>query len=106
MNVKTTGTVKFTLDPNHPPLLSKKARERLIERPDASIDFTDIPITHGVDWKRPGLLISAENKRQVTLRIDADVLGFFKTTGKKYQTRMNEVLRSYMDAQRQTGTSR
>ena len=45
-------TVKFTLDPNHPPLLTKEARERLMERPDASIDFTDIPITHGVDWQK------------------------------------------------------
>ncbi len=53
-------TVKFTLDPNHPPLLTKEARERLIERPDASMDFTDITITHGLDWKRPSPYISPE----------------------------------------------
>ncbi|MCX6591521.1 MAG: BrnA antitoxin family protein [Acidobacteria bacterium] len=39
-------------------------------------------------------------KKQVTLRIDADVLAFFKTTGRRYQTRINEVLRSYVNAQR------
>jgi len=52
-----------------------------------------------VAWKRPAALISGENKRQITLRIDADVLAFFQSTGKRYQTRMNEVLRSYMNSQ-------
>ena len=35
-------------------------------------------------------------KQQITLRIDADVLEFFKHTGKRYQTRMNAVLRAYV----------
>jgi uncharacterized protein (DUF4415 family) len=48
-------------------------------------------------------LIPEENKRQITLRIDADVLAFFRSTGNRYQTRMNQVLRSYMSAQRQAG---
>jgi|SRR6185436_20921479 len=101
MSVKTTGIVKFTLDPKRPPALTKKAKARLAALRDKNIDRTDIPITHGVAWKRPDLLIPAENKRQITLRIDGDVLAFFKTTGKRYQTRMNEVLRSYMKAQQQ-----
>ena len=101
MSVKTTGTVKFTLDPKRPPALAKKARARLAALPETHIDLTDIPATHGVVWKRPGLLIREENKQQITLRIDGDVLAFFKRTGRRYQTRMNEVLRSYMDAQRQ-----
>jgi uncharacterized protein (DUF4415 family) len=37
-------------------------------------------------------------KRQITLRIDAEVLEFFKNTGNRYQSRMNAVLRSYVDA--------
>jgi len=101
MSVKTTGNVKFTLDPKRPPGLTKRARARLAALPDENIDLTDIPATHGVAWKRPGWLIPEENKRQITLRIDADVLSFFKTTGRRYQTRMNEVLRSYMNAHRQ-----
>jgi uncharacterized protein (DUF4415 family) len=99
MSVKTTGSVKFTLDPKRPPALTKKARSRLAALPDKRIDFTDIPATHGVAWKRPGLLVPAENKRHISLRVDADVLAFFKTTGRRYQTRMNEVLRTYMNAQ-------
>lgn len=37
-------------------------------------------------------------KQPVTLRIDPDVLAFFKSGGKGYQTRMNAVLRAYMEA--------
>lgn len=94
----TTRIGKFSLDPDRPPALTKKARERLALMPDDDIDFSDIPPTHGVHWTRPGILASAENKQQITLRIDADVLNFFKSSGKRYQTRMNNVLRSYMNA--------
>jgi uncharacterized protein (DUF4415 family) len=100
MSVKTTGIVKFTLDPKRPPALSRKAKARLATIRDQDIDLTDIPETYHVPWTRPGALIPAENKRQITLRIDADVLEFFKTTGRRYQTRMNEVLRAYVNAQR------
>jgi len=37
-------------------------------------------------------------KKQITLRIDAEVLEFFKRTGKRYQSRMNAVLRAYVEA--------
>ena len=49
---------------------------------------------------RPGALVPAENKQQVTLRLDADVLDFFKETGKRYQSRINAALREYMAAHR------
>ncbi|MET4102899.1 uncharacterized protein (DUF4415 family) [Roseovarius sp. MBR-78] len=39
-----------------------------------------------------------EAKKPVSLRLDADVLAFFKRQGKGYQTRMNAVLRAYMEA--------
>ena len=53
-----------------------------------------------VKWSRPGALVPAGNKLQVTLRLDADVLSFFKKTGERYQTRINAVLREYMQAHR------
>jgi uncharacterized protein (DUF4415 family) len=37
-------------------------------------------------------------KKQITLRIDAEVLEFFKHTGRGYQSRMNAVLRSDVEA--------
>jgi uncharacterized protein (DUF4415 family) len=100
MSVKTTGIVRFTLDDKDAPALTRKAKARLAALPDRNVDLTDIPATHGVAWKSPGPLISGENKQQISLRIDADVLAYFKKTGRRYQTRMNEVLRWYMNAQR------
>ncbi|HEY3836839.1 MAG TPA: BrnA antitoxin family protein [Bryobacteraceae bacterium] len=44
--------------------------------------------------RRPG-----ENKRQVTMRFDADLLEFFKRAGRGWQGRINAVLRSFMERQ-------
>jgi uncharacterized protein (DUF4415 family) len=103
MSAKITGTVKFSLNPARPPKLTKRLRERLAAQPDEDIDFSDIPPTYGVAWARPGLPKAAKDKRQINLQIDADVLDYFRRTGKTYQARMNRVLRSYMDAQRSAG---
>jgi uncharacterized protein (DUF4415 family) len=42
-----------------------------------------------------------ENKRQVTMRFDADVLEFFRRSGRGWQGRINAVLRSFMERQGQ-----
>ena len=44
-------------------------------------------------------VIMPKAKRSISLRVDPDVLSFFKSYGKGYQTRMNAVLRAYMNAQ-------
>ncbi|HKV50293.1 MAG TPA: BrnA antitoxin family protein [Gemmatimonadaceae bacterium] len=36
-------------------------------------------------------------KVPISLRVDSDVLAFFRETGPRYQSRMNAVLRSYME---------
>jgi uncharacterized protein (DUF4415 family) len=51
------------------------------------------------DWDNARLVIP-EPKRAISLRLDADVLEFFKAQGKGYQTRMNAVLRAYMEARK------
>ena len=43
-------------------------------------------------------------KKSVHLRVDADVLDWFKAQGRGCLTRMNAVLRSYMEAHRQDRT--
>lgn len=49
-------------------------------------------------------------KKQVTIRLDGDVLDWFKAQGQGYQTQINELLRAYMRAcqmqavQKQAGT--
>lgn len=106
MSKPTTGKiVKFTLDAAHPPKLRKETRARLAElaaMPDSAIDTSDIPPSPpDAEWTRPGIPFSSENKRQITLRLDADVVDFFRDTGKRYQTRINSVLREYVRAHMQ-----
>jgi uncharacterized protein (DUF4415 family) len=38
-----------------------------------------------------------EAKKQITLRIDADVLAWFREQGAGYQSRINQLLRAYME---------
>lgn len=49
------------------------------------------------DWSRAQVTMPRP-KQAVSVRLDADVLDFFKAGGKGYQTRINMVLRSYMTA--------
>jgi uncharacterized protein (DUF4415 family) len=49
-------------------------------------------------WQNATMIMpSGENKKQITLRIDADILNFFKNNGKGYQSKINAVLRSYIE---------
>ncbi len=74
---------------------------KLAEQPEESVDTSDIPEvkdwseTHRGRFYRP-------IKQQVTLRIDADLLAWFRSQGGKYQSRINAALREYMDAHRKT----
>ncbi len=44
-------------------------------------------------------------KDPISIRLDSDVLDFFRSTGKGYQTRINAVLRHYMPEKRKTTKS-
>ena len=84
--------------------------ERLDAQRDADIDLSDTPeITPEMFAKaviRRGLK-PLPRKVQITLRLDSDVLAWFKTQGRGYQTRMNALLRAYMEAHvRETRTPR
>lgn len=52
-----------------------------------------------VDWATARLVIP-EPKKAVSIRLDPDVLDFFKSQGKGYQTRMNAVLRAFLEAKK------
>ena len=52
-----------------------------------------------IDWSNARLVLPP-GKENVTLRVDRDVLAWFRSTGKGFHTRMNAVLRAYMEAQR------
>ena len=57
----------------------------------------DARATDAEFWKK-GRLVMPEPKKSITIRLDADILRFFKRKP-RYQTRINAVLRSYMRGQ-------
>ena len=70
--------------------------ERLATLSDEDIDTDDIPEAPAENWafaKRPGLYRPI--KRHVTMRLDADVIEWFKerAQGRGYQSEINRVLR-------------
>ena len=71
--------------------------ESLAVLPDEKIDTSDIPEI--LDWSgaRRGLLYRPV-KQQITLRLDADAVAWFRANapeGRGYQTEINRVLREY-----------
>jgi uncharacterized protein (DUF4415 family) len=52
-----------------------------------------------IDWSK-ARVVFPPGKENVTLRVDRDVLAWFRFTGKGFHTRMNAVLRAYMEAHR------
>jgi uncharacterized protein (DUF4415 family) len=75
----------------------KRKLAQLSERPDAEIDFSDIPPLKDNFWKN-----AVRNpyyrpvKQQLTVRLDADVVAWLRHQGRGYQTRLNTVLREAM----------
>jgi uncharacterized protein (DUF4415 family) len=76
--------------------------DRLGKMRDEDIDRSDAPeLTPEMFAKaivRRGL--KPRTKKQVTLRIDSDVLEWYKKQGRGYQTKINLLLRAYMDERR------
>jgi uncharacterized protein (DUF4415 family) len=100
MSSSNTGMVRFRLDPDNPPQMTSEQKQALREMRDEDIDFSDIPEQTGGGWRCVSDLIPAENKRQITLRLDADVIDFFRSTGRRYQSRINAALREYVNSQK------
>ena len=65
---------------------------------DADIDYSDIPPLDRTFLKK-ATTPWPPVKRQLTIRLDADVLAWLKSQGKGYQTRINRILRVVMEGQ-------
>ena len=66
------------------------------EQIEAAIDHED---EGEFDWSQASVEMPTP-KKQMTVRFDLDVVEWFRAKGPGYQTRMNQVLRSYVDAHR------
>ena len=69
--------------------------ERLNAMSDEDIDTSDIPELDDEFFQQAELHLPV--KKPVTIRLDADVLEWFKGQGQGYQTRINNLLRKYME---------
>jgi len=78
--------------------------ERLKKMTDAEIDTAiardpDV-MPADVDWS-DAELVYPPKKEPVSIRLDEDVLDFFRSGGRGYQTRINAVLRQFMSHQKE-----
>lgn len=73
-------------------LTDKEIEDSIADDPDWT-EFKDI------DWSQAVLVIPPK-KKAISIRLDEDVLDYFKKEGAGYQRRMNAVLRSYMQQTR------
>jgi uncharacterized protein (DUF4415 family) len=64
---------------------------------DEDIDYSDIPETNEAFWADAELRMP-QTKKGVYVRLDQDVLEWLKAQGPGYQTRINAILRAYMEA--------
>lgn len=78
---------------------SKTDWHKIKSQSDADIDTSDIPPLDP-DFFKSAVLRMPTGKSSITVRLDADVLEWFRKQGSRYQTRMNAVLRIYMEAHR------
>ena len=80
---------------------SKTDWKRIDSMRDEDIDLSDIPEATAEDFARGVVrwgIAGRVSKEQVTLRLDADVLKWFRARGRGYQTQINLLLRAYMNA--------
>lgn len=73
-------------------------RRKLLEQDEEQIARTSPPeLAHlPADFWDDAEVVVPPPKKAISLRVDGDVLGWFREQGRGYQSRMNAVLRSYM----------
>jgi uncharacterized protein (DUF4415 family) len=54
-------------------------------------------------WFKTAKLVLPERKVPISLRMDREIVDWFKSQGRRYQSRINAVLRAYVEAHRKVG---
>jgi uncharacterized protein (DUF4415 family) len=86
---------RYRLDPQKPRNLTAAETRRLTS---ARIDYSDIPPL-GEEFFAKAAAAWPPVKKQLTIRLDADILAWLKGHGRGYQTRINRILRVVMESQ-------
>ena len=90
MTEKSKNTVIHTLNG-----IISNAQAQLAQ--EKEIEYSDTPELSDAWFQQAKRASQLPAKRQVSLRIDEDILDFFKQQGSRYQTKMHAVLRAYVD---------
>ena len=80
----------------------KSDLRRLDRMRDEDIDYSDIPELDA-EFFATARVVVPPGKKQVTVRLDRDVLAWLKAQGIGYQTRINAILRAYYEAHASRG---
>ena len=83
-----------------------KSDAAALEAREKGINYSDIPELSEVWFEQAKRATQLPKKLQVSLRIDEDILEFFKQQGSRYQTKMHAVLRAYVDSRNHQKTDR
>ncbi len=96
MSGKRTGTRRRSSRPTRGRANLERLRSQTEEEIAATSppNLADLP---GDFWDR-AIIVTPPAKEAISLRVDQDVLAWFRAGGSGYQTRMNAVLRAYMKA--------
>jgi uncharacterized protein (DUF4415 family) len=76
---------------------SKTNLAKLRQKSDKNISYKDNPATTKEFWKDAKVFMP-QHKIHVSLRLDEDIVSFFKEEGSGYQSRINAVLKAYMNS--------
>lgn len=78
---------------------SKTDWERVRKLKDKEIDYTDSPELDDSFFKRAVVAMPVP-KKSITIRVEPEVLEWFQSKGPRYQTRINAVLKAYVQARK------
>jgi uncharacterized protein (DUF4415 family) len=74
---------------------NKTDMNKLKNLKDNEINYSDIPETDALFWKEADVIYPSA-KTHLSIRLDDDIVQWFKKFGRGYQTKINAVLRSYI----------
>jgi uncharacterized protein (DUF4415 family) len=104
MSARSTNKSRTKPDPALRGRADVRRLQRLTDREILATSPAELANLPANFWEG-ATIVEPVAKQPISLRVDADVLDWFKAQGPRYQSRMNAVLRSYM-AERQRGAKR
>jgi uncharacterized protein (DUF4415 family) len=80
----------------NPDEAQRERLKRLATLPDEQIDTVNIPEV--ADWSGAVRGLYRPRKQAITIRLDADILAYFRAQGRHYQTEINRALREWVQS--------